>query len=198
MNKDEIQEKLIETGRQMIRNQGAAALTARKLSEASGYSVGTIYNQFGNMDNYILVQNYLTLTDLIECLRNTKGDFAYDQINAYADTFSRFVLENKNFWFVLFNFHLTQSSRAFSITYLRRISMILTMFEKEFKTLYPTLKVEKRHAGVQVLWITLFALSSLLTTDSINAYSKLEPTKITKFLIGTYLTGLKVLEKSTT
>lgn len=198
MNKDEIQEKLIETGRQMIRNQGAAALTARKLSEASGYSVGTIYNQFGNMDNYILVQNYLTLTDLIECLRNTKGDFAYDKINAYADTFSRFVLENKNFWFVLFNFHLTQSSRAFSITYLRRISMILTMFEKEFKTLYPALKVEKRHAGVQVLWITLFALSSLLTTDSINAYSKLEPTKITKFLIGTYLTGLKVLEKSTT
>ncbi|MBP5616046.1 MAG: TetR/AcrR family transcriptional regulator [Alphaproteobacteria bacterium] len=197
MNKDEIQEKLIETGRKMVREQGPSALTARKLSEASGYSVGTIYNQFGNMDNYILVQNYLTLTDLLQCLHETTADFAYDRINAYADTFVRFVMENKNFWFVMFNFHLTQSSRAFSITYLRRVSTILTMFEKEFKELYPALKVEKRHAGVQVLWITLFALSSLLTTDSINAYSKLEPAKITKFLIGTYLTGLKVLEKST-
>lgn len=198
MSKDNIQEKLIETGRKMIEEQGFSALTARKLSEASGCSVGTIYNQFGNMDNYILVQNYMTLTDLEKAFSNI-GDMApYEKLNAYADAFVCFVLQNRNIWFVLFNFHLTQSARSFSMTYLRKISTILMLFEKEIKTLYPSFKSEKRQISSQVLWIALFALSTLFTTDSINTYSKLEPQKIAKFLLGTYLTGLKVLEKSST
>ena len=54
MVRDYIQENLVHTGRTIIKEKGAEFLTARKLSEASGYSVGTIYNQFGNMDNFIL------------------------------------------------------------------------------------------------------------------------------------------------
>ena len=196
MGKDNIQEKLLETGRKMIQSQGLNALTARKLSEASGCSVGTIYNQFGNMDNYILIQNYLTLTDLQQSLLALPDMPSYEKLNAYADAFAQFVLLNRNVWFVLFNFHLTQSARNFSVTYLRKISTVLMLLEKELKILYPDLKPDKRQIATQVLWITLFALSALLTTDSINTYSKLEPTKISKFLLGTYLTGLKVLEKS--
>ena len=59
MDKDNIQENLVNKGRELISRNGAEGLTARKLSDASGYSVGTIYNQFGNMDNFILIQNYL-------------------------------------------------------------------------------------------------------------------------------------------
>lgn len=193
MSKDNIQEKLLATGRQIVQMQGVNALTARKLSDASGFSVGTIYNQFGNMDNFILIQNYLTLEELFNTLAQVDAPDGYQKINAYADVFARFVLENRNFWFLLFNFHLNQSSRTYSRTYLRLVSNILTLVEKEFAILYPKMKSEKRSIGTQVLWITLFSLSALLTTDAINTYSKLEPTKVVKFLLGTYLTGLKVL-----
>ena len=193
MSKDNIQEKLLVTGRQIVQMQGVNALTARKLSDASGFSVGTIYNQFGNMDNFILIQNYLTLEELFNALAQVDAPDGYQKINAYADVFARFVLENRNFWFLLFNFHLNQSSRTYSRTYLRLVSNILMLVEKEFAILYPKMKSEKRSIGTQVLWITLFSLSALLTTDAINTYSKLEPTKVVKFLLGTYLTGLKVL-----
>ena len=122
MAKDNIQENLIQTGRQIIEEKGVEFLTARKLSEASGYSVGTIYNQFTNMDNFILIQNYLTLDALYQRLNEVKADFAYDRLNAYISVFTEFVMNNQNFWFMVYKFHLNQSERSFSITYLRRIS----------------------------------------------------------------------------
>ena len=195
MAKDNIQENLIQTGRQIIEEKGVEFLTARKLSEASGYSVGTIYNQFTNMDNFILIQNYLTLDALYNRLKEVKNDFAYDRLNGYVSVFVKFVMENSNFWFMVYKFHLNQSERSFSVTYLRRISKMVMLIKEAFKDLYPALNNVKRHACVQVLWITLFALSSLLTTNSLKTYSKIDQTKICSFLLNTYLTGIKFLEK---
>ena len=195
MAKDNIQENLIRTGRQIIEEKGVEFLTARKLSEASGYSVGTIYNQFTNMDNFILIQNYLTLDALYQRLNEVKADFAYDRLNAYISVFTEFVMNNQNFWFMVYKFHLNQSERSFSITYLRRISKTVMLINQAFKDLYPDLNTVKRHASVQVLWITLFALSSLLTTSAVKSYSKIDQTKICSFLLNTYLTGIKFIEK---
>lgn len=195
MAKDNIQENLIQTGRQIVEEKGVEFLTARKLSEASGYSVGTIYNQFTNMDNFILIQNYLTLDALYNRLKEVKADFAYERLNDYVSVFVKFVMENRNFWFMVYKFHLNQSERSFSVTYLRRICKMVILIKEAFKDLYPALNNTSRYACVQVLWITLFALSSLLTTNSLKTYSKIDQTKICSFLLNTYLTGIKFLEK---
>ena len=42
MEKDNIQNLLLETGRKIVQEKGTDALTVRKLSEASGCSVGAI------------------------------------------------------------------------------------------------------------------------------------------------------------
>ena len=52
--KDNIRKVLIKTGRRLVKEKGAGSLTARKLSDASGYSIGTIYNQYGTMDGFIM------------------------------------------------------------------------------------------------------------------------------------------------
>ena len=64
MEKDDIQKRLLNIGRQLVQEKGTDALTVRKLSEASGCSVGAIYNQFNNMDKFIMYQNYMTLKTL--------------------------------------------------------------------------------------------------------------------------------------
>ena len=55
--KDNIRAALLAKGRELVSEKGPEFLTARKLSEASGYSVGTIYNQFAGMDDFICAQN---------------------------------------------------------------------------------------------------------------------------------------------
>ena len=72
MEKDNIQNLLLKVGRNMVRDGGPEALTVRKLSEASGCSVGAIYNQFANMENFIVIQNYMTLDELFALLIKVK------------------------------------------------------------------------------------------------------------------------------
>ena len=86
--KDNIRKILVARGRQLVQDKGADYLTARKLEEASGYSVGTIYNQFGTMDNFVLEQNKQTLDELIRfMMRTPKGESSYQMLNRYLDAF---------------------------------------------------------------------------------------------------------------
>lgn len=197
MNKDNIQENLVNKGRELIKEKGAEFLTARKLSEASGYSVGTIYNQFGNMDNFILIQNYLTLDNLYIRLAHLQASGTpYQRLNLYAREFINFVLENKNLWFLVHNFHLLNNNRRFSKVYLRRVVQITQLVENSFKALFPEIPLPERLLSIQVLWLSLFSLSSFLTTDTLDSFTKINKNTLCELLLNTYLAGMKVLEKA--
>ena len=56
--KDNIRAALLAKGRELVSEKGPEFLTARKLSEASGYSVGTIYNQFRRHGRFYLHAEY--------------------------------------------------------------------------------------------------------------------------------------------
>ncbi len=196
MNKDNIQENLVNKGRELIQEKGAEFLTARKLSDASGYSVGTIYNQFGNMDNFILIQNYLTLDALYARLAKLRAaGTAYQRLNLYTQEFIDFVLENKNLWFLVHNFHLHNNNRRFSKIYLRRVVQITQLVESAFKALFPNIPLPERILSLQVLWLSLFSLSAFLTTDTLDSFSKINKRSLCELLLNTYLAGMKVLEK---
>ena len=195
MSKDNIGEKLVSKGRELITEKGASFLTARKLSEASGYSVGTIYNQFGNMDNFVVIQNYLTLEALYNRLAKlqTSGT-PYQRLNLYVKEFVNFVIENRNLWFLVHNFHLHNNNRHFSKLYLKRVVQITKLLEGAFKNMFPEIEVPERTLSIQVLWLSLFSLSSFVTTDALDSFSKINKHTLCELLLNTYLAGMKVLE----
>ena len=194
MEKDEIQNLLIHIGRKIVKEKGASALTARKLSEASDCSVGAIYNQFSNMDNYVLVQNYITLDELSEKLQTVeKTDNPFVDMNNLLQNFVTFVLENNNLWFMLYNYHLT-SRRRFSFYYLRKVASLIKIVNEYIEKIVPKMDAPERLLSAQVLWLTLLSVSSFLTNDSLNGLSKVNKTTFCRILLDTYLAGLTVLE----
>ena len=195
MEKDNIQNLLIHTGRKIVKEKGAEALTARKLSEASDCSVGAIYNQFSNMDNFILVQNYITLDELFEKLQEVKKTAnPFDDINNFLQVFMNFVMENNNLWYMLYNYHLT-SKRRFSFYYLRRVVSLIKIVNEHIQKIVPEMQVPERLLSSQVLWLTLLSISALLTNNSLNSISKVNRTTLCRILLNTYLAGLTVLER---
>ncbi len=197
MSKDNIGENLVKKGRELIKEKGVDFLTARKLSDASGYSVGTIYNQFGNMDNFVLIQNYLTLEELYMRLEKIQAmGTPYQRLNLYVREFINFVIENKNLWFMVHNFHLMNNNRRFSRIYLKRVIQITKLVENAFKNMFPEIEVPERTLSIQVLWLSLFSLSSFLTTDALSNFSKINQYTLCELLLNTYLAGMKVLEKA--
>lgn len=195
--KDNIRNILIAKGRELVRQKGASFLTARKLSEATGYSVGTIYNQFGNMDKYIAEQNMLTLDDLYAVLAKIMPDTnPYKNLNRYVDAFAAFVLNNPHLWFLLFNFHIQSGYESFPQEYLRKLLKITNLWRREFNAVFEKLSAAERKVSLQVLWLSMFSLSSFLTLNGLDKMSKLNKKNVCKLLLNTYLAGLTVLKKN--
>lgn len=195
--KDNIHNILIAKGREMVRLKGADYLTARKLSETTGYSVGTIYNQFGNMDKYILEQNMQTLDELYDILAKIMPDTnPYKNLNRYVDAFVAFVLNKSNLWFLLFNFHIHSGYEDFPKDYLRKLLRITNLWRKEFNDVFVKLNKAEQKVSLQVLWLSMFSLSSFLTLNGLDKMNKVSKKTVCKLLLNTYLAGLSVLTKN--
>ena len=195
MEKENIQNLLIDIGRRMVREKGTDALTVRKLSEASGCSVGAIYNQFSNMDNFVVIQNFMTLEALEEHLQKVKSTGeAFVDANNLLQAFVDFVLENKNLWYLLYNFHLTHPNRGYSFFYLRSAVKILSRVNEILLKTVPQMERPERLLSSQILWISVFALSAFLAKDVLEPFSKAKKETICQILFNTYLAGLTVLE----
>lgn len=194
MEKDNIQNQLIQIGRKIVSQKSVSALTARKLAEAANCSVGAIYNQFGNMDNYVLVQNYLTLDELSKKFGTLqKNENPFVDMNKFLQTFVDFVLENNNLWFMLYNFHLNNTKR-FSFYYLRKVASLVKIVNAYIEKIVPNMETPERLVSAQVLWLTLFSMSAFLTNESIEGFSKVNKSSICRLLLNTYIAGLTVLE----
>ncbi|MBQ9034581.1 MAG: TetR/AcrR family transcriptional regulator [Alphaproteobacteria bacterium] len=196
MEKDNIRNMLLKIGRQIVQEKGPEALTARKLSEASGCSVGAIYNQFNNMENFIVIENYLTLEQLSRRLNIVKEtQNPYFDMNNLLNTFVDFVLKNKNLWYLLYNFHLRKEKHKYSFAYLRIVGRIVRRLNNLIYRIVPQMEQPERILSSQVLWLTLFALSSLLTKDILDSFSKINRQTLCQIMLNTYIAGLTVLEK---
>lgn len=56
--KEQVRTNLLNIGRKLVIEKGADYLTARKLSQASNVSVGTIYNQFSDDGKFCRRRKY--------------------------------------------------------------------------------------------------------------------------------------------
>lgn len=195
MKKDNIFNMLVTTGRTLVKENGQEFLTARKLSDASKASVGTIYNLFGNMDNFIIVQNMLTLDEVITGFARVSRDAdPYKNLNRYLDSFTNYVLNNQNLWFLLYNFHLKNDKKKLPSDYTKKIVQVINILDFEFATMFNGLNVKERKLSIQVLGLTLFALSSFLTTNTLEGFALINKRTLNKLLFNTYLAGIKSLK----
>ena len=116
-------------------------------------------------------------------------------LNRYLDAFVNFVSANRNLWFLLYNFHLHAEYGKLPKLYLRKLVMVTKVWEGAFDDVYRNLKVKERQLARQVLWLTLFSLSSFLTTKVIDNLSMVNKKNLCKLLLNTYLAGIAVLKK---
>ena len=135
--RDEIHKKLLRAGRALVCEKGADFLTARKLSEASGCSIGTIYNQFSSMDDFIVEQNEQTLYELFDNLSRVEiGGDSYQNLNRLANVFAKFVLDNRQLYFLLYNFHFRNGEYKFSYSYKRILLKVINFANRDFANLF--------------------------------------------------------------
>ena len=187
-SKDDIRRMLLTTGRRLVLEKGADFLTARKLSEASGCSVGTIYNQFSSMDDFVAEQNEQTLAELHAYLSQLAGSKrGYHNIVLYADCFQQFVEANKELWSLFYNFHLRLPDYPLKVSYRRQMVGLGKIITPDLMAMFPLIDVKRLKMSQKVLEISMVALSTLGSSEKAKRRGAL--------LLNTYLAGMMMLNK---
>ncbi len=194
--KEKVRAGLMETGRRLVVEKGVDFLTARKLSEASGVSVGTIYNLFATMEQFIEAQNMQTLDEVFELMSMVIEDAnPYINISRYVDAFSGFVLNNGNLWQLLFRDHLFRTQAGRSFAYSRKIKRIEKLIDRQLEKMFDRLSYKERRLSAKVLEMSLFALSGFLAGNVWDDLRDVNKRNISGLLLNTYLAGLATLKK---
>ncbi len=194
--REQVRTSLLKTGRRLVVGKGAEFLTARKLSEASNTSVGTIYNTFATMEQFIAEENMQTLDELYAALSSIIPESnPYINISRYADVFSAFVISNRQLWILLYREHLFNATAPLPRGYLRRVCRIEALLSRQAEAMFGALSKAERRTAMQVLGMALFALSGFLATEPTGKVRKMSKSNICKLLLNTYLAGLEGLKR---
>ena len=107
----ELKHIIIRSARDILERRGVSALSARAIATTIGYSPGTLYNVFKNIDDVVTTIERALLQEASAALRSIprEGDPA-NQLRALAERYMGFALENRRSWNLLFQYVHRQDS----------------------------------------------------------------------------------------
>lgn len=92
--------------------KGFARFSAREAARRAGYSVGTIYNVFGQLDSYLLAINSRTFREWASSLESALDAAPADRagrIEALVRAYFDFAEKNRNAWMAIYDHRIDKS-----------------------------------------------------------------------------------------
>ncbi|MBF0186175.1 MAG: TetR/AcrR family transcriptional regulator [Magnetococcales bacterium] len=187
---------ILSAAERLVASEGPRALTARKIAELIGYSPGTLYNLFANLDDLVLHLNAQTLESLDKKLQ--ESPFAQDPVAdlmALAEAYLAFQDAHPHLWNLLFEYRL---SPEISIPdwYLKRIRTLFAHAERALAPLFWEDDLRHRSEAAQVLWASLHGISQLASAGKLELISSHSALNLARILITNFVRGIRVNEVS--
>lgn len=166
--KDHTREELTEiathSARELVRAEGPSALTARKVAKEIGYTPGTLYNLFENIDDLAAAINRDTLRTFAEDISNNlkKSKSAKKQLQHLCETYLALQQTEPHLWKLLFDTHLSHESEAYS-------QAIHRVFDQVVATVRPlTSSTKAARQDAKIIWSTLHGICLLQQSGKLD------------------------------
>ncbi|MBN4075789.1 MAG: hypothetical protein COA71_13675 [SAR86 cluster bacterium] len=185
-SKEEIKALAIKHAYELIEEKGEAGFKAREIAKRMGYTVGTLYYTFDNMEilrfhvcGQILDTFYnITLKELPK----KKNKLIY-LITQYI----RFSQDCRNQWMFLHSFKGT-FKEAVPVWYLEKAQRAFALYAEAFSPYIKNKKTALKAA--QVIISSIHGMCILSLNDKMTKSTQLQPEVMAKHLVKTYLKGL--------
>lgn len=108
----ELRELLVSCGHDLIAERGFAKFSAREAARRAGYTVGTIYNVFGGLDQYLIAINSRTFRRWSDWLEAALVGAPTDQagrIEALVRAYFGFAEKHRNAWMAIYDHRIDRS-----------------------------------------------------------------------------------------
>ncbi len=189
-SRDELREMALSAAEQIVVEQGYEGLSARKVASAIGYTVGTLYLVFENLDDLILHINARTLDRLHARMTEikTQCNDGSDYLLQLGETYIAFANDDPHRWAMVFE-HRFSGDQVVPAWYQEKIARMFAMVEEGLE---PLAKDRPRQEITQVaraLWGGVHGICILAVTDNLGIVGVESVQELTQLLISNYLKG---------
>ena len=177
----------LAAAREVAETEGLRGLTARRVAGKIGYSAGTLYNLFENLDDLIVHLNGATLDALYEALAGERPDGEPEAaLHAMARSYISFTGEHPNLWNILFEHRLPEGQQL-PEGYREKVRRLLDLVESALAPLFPPGRESERLHSARVLWCGLNGICSLTSAGATPESA----TAMANSLVTNYVAGLR-------
>ena len=188
-SREEIKELTLKAVERIVAEHGMNGLSARKIAAAIGYTVGTIYLVFKNLDDLIMQVNTRTLDALYQTVCTKQQTKKPKQnLTQFGLTYYEFAKQNPHLWSLIFEHHVAGGGDVIPELG-ERISTLFTLIESELKGLTPTKKPAAIHSAALALWSGVHGITILAISDKLFMAQNVTPEAMIKELIDNFLKG---------
>lgn len=188
---DELRELIIEATTAIVQQNGLEGLSAREIAKRVGYSPGTLYNVFENLDDLLLIIEARLLDELAGRLAGTDtSGTPGDRLRRLVGAYFVFTQERPKLWNLL-NEHRMPAGRDVPEWYQAKVEKLLMPLEEALAPLLVGSDPgsQKRHA--RTLWASVHGMTSLSTADKLSHVTAHAGRSLVDGLVSTYLDGLQ-------
>ncbi len=189
-SRDEIREMALAAAEQVVAEQGLAGLSARKVAGAIGYTVGTLYLVFDNLDELILHVNVRTLDELhavmVKALRRCRGPESC--VLALGRAYVRYADTHRHRWSLLFEHRLPEGQEV-PEWFRAKVAAMFELVEGALAPMSDHRSGREIGLAARALWSGVHGVAILALTDKLGTASVESVQALTDSLIRNYLAG---------
>ena len=186
-SKEELAKLVIESAETLIAEGGIDTFSARALSRAIGYTAGTLYHHFRDLDDIVTQVNARTLSGLAAAFMGAeRSDDPRKMLHNYADAFLGFIRTRRNLWTALFEFK-RQPGVPVPGWYVDAIAGLIRIIAKCFHEIRPDLDQKIAAQSGQLVFASIHSVTSLETSGRLALIMDREIDAVVHDLVDTHI-----------
>ena len=190
-NREELHQLVLAAAQRIVEESGFQALSARTVADSIGYSPGTLYNLFDNIDDLVVHVNGTTLDALFAELHNAPAIGRPEaDVAALCSRYLAFQDQNPNLCGLLFDYTQAQGY-APPEWYRRKIIRGLEILGSALLPLFPTGRDNDVSDAARTLWASLQGICSLSANGKLDVVGGQSRDAMARALVTNFLAGLR-------
>lgn len=187
--REELSRLAIDASKKITEKEGLRGLRARQVARDIGYTIGTLYNLFEDLDDLIMHMNGETLDALLEaCSQVELTQNPNMDLELLVQCYLNFTHENPKLWNAVFE-HKLPEDRPVPEWFSEKVSNLLQMIERTLASVLPGRSNAEIQQHARILWMSLFGMTVLEGSGRLQEGET--SLTLARTLIKTYLDGLK-------
>lgn len=191
----ELRRMILESSRKILEQDGINGLSARAIAKRIGYSPGTLYNVFRNLDDLLMTIQAATLDEAIETLRAVprNGD-ARGYVKALSSAYIGFAMENRKLWNLLSQ-HNPPPEGTNPKLLDEKIEALVAVLRDAIQSVSPGGDARECEQTARTIWASMHGISAIAATDKTASLNSVAAPAYVAQLVEGFLCALESRER---